>query len=212
LAPAFGRGQPAPGAAAIGRDLHGRAACRRVVAGAGAGLMAGSPDRPASRWPRSPGGRQWNDRRSRRPCHPRAISSGHERYPAVSHGQFEEAGGLGAPPLTWGGGGGRNCMACKGSGVQIPSAPPQVRGPFRPERSRIPALAQQIRSNRAHVRPRPAENGAVERYGAATEGGRCRLQPTWPGSATGKLGLNSCSWHTRLWAVAAQVAPGTLNS
>jgi hypothetical protein len=35
-------------------------------------------------------------RRSRRPCHPRAISSGQWRYPAVNHGHFEEAGGLGA--------------------------------------------------------------------------------------------------------------------
>jgi len=32
-------------------------------------------------------------RRSRRPCYPRAISSGHQRYPADNHGQFEEAGG-----------------------------------------------------------------------------------------------------------------------
>src|SRR5688500_10489690 len=63
------------------------------------------------------------DRRSRRPCHPRAISSGHERYVAVNHGHFDRTGGLGALSLTWGGGGGRNCMACKGSGVQIPSAP-----------------------------------------------------------------------------------------
>ena len=54
-------------------------------------------------------------RRSRRPCHPRAISSGHERYPADSHGHFEEAVALGTRLLTWGGGGGRNCMACKGS-------------------------------------------------------------------------------------------------
>jgi hypothetical protein len=35
-------------------------------------------------------------RRSGRPCHPRAISSGHQRYPADSHGHFEEAGRLGA--------------------------------------------------------------------------------------------------------------------
>ena len=34
--------------------------------------------------------------RSRRLCHPRAISSGHERYAALKHGHFEEAGGLGA--------------------------------------------------------------------------------------------------------------------
>jgi hypothetical protein len=36
--------------------------------------------------------------RSRRPCHPRAVSSGHERSPAVSYGHFEEAVGLGALP------------------------------------------------------------------------------------------------------------------
>jgi hypothetical protein len=34
-------------------------------------------------------------RRSRRSCHLRAMSSGHQRYAADSHGQFEEAGGLG---------------------------------------------------------------------------------------------------------------------
>jgi hypothetical protein len=34
--------------------------------------------------------------RSRRPCHPRAISSGHQRYPADTHGHSEEAVGLGA--------------------------------------------------------------------------------------------------------------------
>jgi hypothetical protein len=32
--------------------------------------------------------------RSRRPCHPRAISSGHERYLADSHGHLERAGML----------------------------------------------------------------------------------------------------------------------
>jgi hypothetical protein len=46
---------------------------------------------------------------------PRAISSGHERYRADSHGHSERADGLGSTALTWGGGGGRNCMACKGS-------------------------------------------------------------------------------------------------
>jgi hypothetical protein len=35
-------------------------------------------------------------RRSRRPCHPRATSSGHQRYPAVSHGHSETALALGA--------------------------------------------------------------------------------------------------------------------
>jgi hypothetical protein len=33
--------------------------------------------------------------RSRRPCHPRAISSGHQRYVAVSHGHSDRAGTMG---------------------------------------------------------------------------------------------------------------------
>jgi hypothetical protein len=41
---------------------------------------------------------RWEHRRSRRPCHPRATGTGHERYPADSHGHFEEADGLGAHP------------------------------------------------------------------------------------------------------------------
>ena len=35
-------------------------------------------------------------RRSRRPCHPRAISSGHERYVADNHGHSEKAISQGA--------------------------------------------------------------------------------------------------------------------
>ena len=54
--------------------------------------------------------------------------------------------------LTWGWGGGRNCMACKGSGVQIPSAPPQVKGLSAVDHPRIPAPAQQIRSNSGATR------------------------------------------------------------
>jgi hypothetical protein len=50
-----------------------------------------------------------------------------QRSPTVSSGQSRSLRGgrwAGRTSLTWGGGGGRNCMACKGSGVQIPSAPP----------------------------------------------------------------------------------------
>ena len=36
----------------------------------------------------------WEHRRSHLPCHPRATSTGHERYAAVSRGHFEEAGAL----------------------------------------------------------------------------------------------------------------------
>src|SRR4029453_947489 len=61
-----------------------------------------------------------------------------QRSPAVSSGQsrsVQKGRRTGPGALTWGGGGGRNCMACKGSGVQIPSAPPQVSGPLRPRPS-----------------------------------------------------------------------------
>jgi hypothetical protein len=34
----------------------------------------------------------------RRPCHPRAISSGHERYPADSHGHYERIAELTVGP------------------------------------------------------------------------------------------------------------------
>jgi hypothetical protein len=50
-----------------------------------------------------------------------------QRSPAVCSGQSRslgEGGWAGRTPLTWDGGRARNCMACKGSGVQIPSAPP----------------------------------------------------------------------------------------
>jgi hypothetical protein len=43
----------------------------------------------------------------------RAVCSGQSR-------SLETTVALGSGSLTWGGGGGRNCMACKGSGVQIP--------------------------------------------------------------------------------------------
>jgi hypothetical protein len=39
-----------------------------------------------------------NNHRSRRPCHPRAISSGHQRYAADNHGHSKEAVGLAARP------------------------------------------------------------------------------------------------------------------
>ena len=44
--------------------------------------------------------------------------------------------------------GGDPSMACKGSGVQIPSAPPQVRGPLRRRPVRISTFAPHRRNNR----------------------------------------------------------------
>jgi hypothetical protein len=90
-------------------------------------------------WVPSPSGAEHH--RSRRPCHPRAISSGHQRYPADNHGHFEKLDGLGSTALTWGGGGPRNCMACKGSrlGSALPCpAGRSVPGRGGPERRRRP--------------------------------------------------------------------------
>jgi hypothetical protein len=115
------------------------------------------------RWePSLPGAER---RRSCRPCHPRAISSGHQRYPADNHGHSEWTDGLGSTVLTCGGRGARNCMACKGSGVQIPSAPPQVRGRIRPQPSpdRPPQAAdwQQPPSSRPIRRPPERHTGGA---------------------------------------------------
>src|SRR5512132_3960346 len=61
---------------------------------------------PSSRWVTGDGPRplaelgavagRWEEGRSRRPCHPWARRSGHEGYPADSHGHFQEAVGPGA--------------------------------------------------------------------------------------------------------------------
>jgi hypothetical protein len=65
-------------------------------------LPGSCPREVAQRGRASPSGRSGSHRRqvehcrSCRPGHPRAISSGHQRYPAVSHGHSEEAGGLDA--------------------------------------------------------------------------------------------------------------------
>jgi hypothetical protein len=41
---------------------------------------------------------RWEPRCSGRPCHPRAVSSGHQRYPAVNHGHAVRGVALGAAP------------------------------------------------------------------------------------------------------------------
>jgi SAM-dependent methyltransferase len=53
-------------------------------------------------------------RRPRRPCHSPAISSGHQRIQRTLT-VTPRRPVAGRAPLTWGGGGSRNCMACKGS-------------------------------------------------------------------------------------------------
>jgi hypothetical protein len=105
-----------------------------------------------------------------------------QRSPAVSSGQSRSLGQgrcAGRTPLTWGGGGARNCMACKGSGVQIPSAPPQVNGPLRgrPPPNRPPRAAnrQQLGlRDRSSVRlgSPPASIAGVDPPPLAAPGGR----------------------------------------
>jgi hypothetical protein len=56
-----------------------------------------------------------NDSRARRPCHPRATCSGHQRYRADNHGHFGDGRLAGRWRLTWNTETARNCMACKGS-------------------------------------------------------------------------------------------------
>jgi hypothetical protein len=104
-------------------------------------------------------------RRSRRPCHLCAISSGHERYAAVSHGHSRRPLRWAPASLTWGGGGGRSCMACKGS-----------RGPCCSWRSRSGLVAESSRPATTLRFPGPAAcrkpfqpwhglNGVLHLYG-----------------------------------------------
>jgi hypothetical protein len=64
-------------------------------------------------------------------------------------------------------------MACKGSGVQIPSAPPQVRGPIGPRPSRITRFRQQIGAI-AVAQADPTARGRCWARPAA------RRSPRWP--------------------------------
>jgi hypothetical protein len=65
-------------------------------------------------------------------------------------------------------------MACKGSGVQIPSAPPQVNGPVRP---RPPTIRPPRAANRQQSAPRPP---VVRHGGDVVQHRRCR-RPIGPG-------------------------------
>jgi len=83
---------------------------------------AGNPARWRPYAPSHAGGGSWGTPRG-------APPSGHtsQRYPADTHGHFEKLDELGSTALTWGGGGPRNCMACKGSdrsalGLTLPLA------------------------------------------------------------------------------------------
>jgi hypothetical protein len=58
----------------------------------------------------------------RRSCHPRAISSGHQWYPADSHGHSVGVDGLGRTLLTCARLHARTCMACKRSKARVSSA------------------------------------------------------------------------------------------
>jgi hypothetical protein len=74
--------------------------------------LTGDGPHPAVETEPSP--RQGEQRRSRRPCHPRAICSGHQRYPADTTVTSRSLVPYDTP-VTSGGGEVRNCMACKWS-------------------------------------------------------------------------------------------------
>ena len=84
-------------------------------------------------------------RRPRRPCHPRAISSGHQRYPADRHGHSAWTVHQDRPLLTWRSGAARNCMACGGQAMRpYPARPvdsaPTHGGPERRMRTVSPLV------------------------------------------------------------------------
>jgi hypothetical protein len=84
-------------------DARGRSGVRVSPPGCRepSGLLATrrwSPRVGLTLWPAGAVVARGEHRRSRRPCHPRAIGSGHQRYPADSQGHFKEPGGLAARP------------------------------------------------------------------------------------------------------------------
>jgi hypothetical protein len=105
-----GRTEPGTtGVAALGPALATRAVATGAAAAAVAAIRGAAgteggdcTHKPAvSRWRWSVLGAvvvRRERRRSRRPCHPRATSSGYERYAAVNHGHSEARAELAARP------------------------------------------------------------------------------------------------------------------
>jgi hypothetical protein len=101
---------------------------------------------------------RWFNREPHPPSPQRVGSEGgstNERYVAVSHGHSKEAVGAGRLSMTRGGGGGRNCMACKGSGFALASR----RGAMRYEPSKQAPIGQAQRPQRLDRRPDPQVAG-----------------------------------------------------
>jgi hypothetical protein len=107
--------------------------------------------------------------------------------------------------------GGMASMACKGSGVQIPSAPPQVNGHVRarpsPNRSPRAADRQQstlpdlVRPPRVRTTPRrspvPSPHGALPRRTTASLGSTLGpLRMGWSYSSVGMGSVRGCPWMT----------------
>jgi hypothetical protein len=111
-------GQGAHGAPAVtvGSSLpHPAAASPPASCPRGGGHRGrASPSRPDCK-PLPPGAEH---RRSRRPCHPRAISSGDQRSPADSHGHLRGGRWAGRMALTWGGGEAKTAWHARGQATE----------------------------------------------------------------------------------------------
>jgi hypothetical protein len=110
-----------------------------------------------------------------RPCHPRAIGSGHQRYVADSHGHSAWTVHQDRPLLTWRSGTARHCMACRRSGVQIPSVAPQVRAIIRP-----PSASDSTNPSRTAV---ARSASAIVTCSARTNRSTCGAIPTLPATS-----------------------------
>jgi hypothetical protein len=105
-----------------------------------------------------------------------------QRTAADNPGQLRTPRPVGSPartPLTSTRPGTIPSMACKGSGVQIPSAPPQVRGPLRPRPPANPGA-------RAADTQQPPVRGQSARPAQRSPG------PSSPGSSPGRPGPSGC--------------------
>jgi hypothetical protein len=112
-----------------------------------------------------------------RPCHPRAIGSGHQRYVADSHGHSAWTVHQDRPLLTWRSGTARHCMACRRSGVQIPSVAPQVRAIIRP-----PSASDSTNPSRTAV---ARSASAIVTCSARTNRSTCGAIPPLPATSLG---------------------------
>jgi hypothetical protein len=120
---------------------------------------------PSMSWKRSP--LDAEHRRSRRPCHPRAISSGHQQYLAVNHGQSARFDQLGArswpaegcrPETAWHG--------TAGSPELAKDVQQRLGDDEAGQREQLQEQPQLAPDDRTHTPPQGDRSGARRRGGA----------------------------------------------